>query len=75
MPKPALIVIEGNDQATHYANLYREAHWQADLWLKRYQRVTEGVEAILSTIKDKENPTRVLLEAVIAASRWDGENA
>jgi hypothetical protein len=35
----------------------------------------EGVEAIITTIDDKEDPTRVLLEAVVAASRWDGENA
>jgi hypothetical protein len=67
------IVIEGNHEATHYANLYRDAHNRAEVLGRRYTRMLTGVEAGLTTIPDRQSPSYVLLESVVAASRWDGE--
>jgi hypothetical protein len=68
------IIIEGNHEATHYANLYREAH-AAEAELRRcYGRMLDGVNAIMTTIENKDSPVYVLLSAVVAASKWDSVN-
>lgn len=63
-----------NPEVVHFQHLYRDAHKNAEVWQRRYGRMLEGVEAVLTTIEDRESPQYVLLSAVVAASRWDGEN-
>ena len=62
-----------NPEVLHFSMLYQDAHKRAAVLAVRYTRLLTGVEAVIAGL-ERDSHAAILLEAVIAASRWDGEN-